>query len=330
MISLLGIILGLVILVAGGAALVYGASQAATRLGISPMIVGLTVVSIGTSAPELIVNLTGAFRGETGLAFGNVVGSNIANIGLVLGLAAIVRPIALQGQAVLREVPLLLLVTTILTIIAMDDPIDHLPAMISRSDSLVMLTLISIFVYFIVIDIVRTRQNGAFATQILASPIVVPDMHKRMSWKLVFLMLLGSGLLYVGAEIAVQNSVGLASQLGVSTAVIGLLIVGVGTSAPELVASVVAATRGQSDLALGNIVGSNIFNILFVLPATGLIHVIEVPNGGVIDLVVSWLFAAALIPIFFHGQARLGRAWGGALLLAYCAYAGTRGFTAGG
>lgn len=321
--------LGLAILVAGGAALVYGASQAATRLGISPMIVGLTVVSFGTSTPELIVNLTGAFRGETGLAFGNVIGSNIANIGLVLGLAAIVRPIALQGQAVLREVPLLLLVTTILTIIALDDLIDHLPAMISRSDSLVMLTLISIFVYFIVVDIGRWRQKGAFATQILSSPIVVPDMHERMSWKLVFLMLLGSGLLYLGAEVTVQYSVDFATQLGVSTAVIGLLILGVGTSAPELVASVVAATRGQSDLALGNIVGSNIFNILFILPATGLIQVIEVPKGGVFDLVVSWLFAAVLIPIFFHGQARLGRAWGGVLVLAYCAYAGTRGFTAG-
>ena len=329
MISLLGIIFGLAILVVGGAALVYGASQAATRLGISPMIVGLTVVSIGTSMPELIVNLTGALRGETGLAFGNVVGSNIANIGLVLGIAAIVRPIALQGQAVLREVPLLLLVTTILTFIAMDSPIDHLPAMISRSDSLVMLSLTSIFIYFIVADIVRSRQKGVFATQILESPIVVPDMHERMSWKLVFLILLGSGLLYAGAEITVENSVSFASQLGVSTAIIGLLIVGVGTSAPELVASVVAAMRGQSDLALGNIVGSNIFNILFILPTTGLIQAIEVPDGGVIDLIVSWLFAAALIPIFFHGQARLGRAWGGVFVLAYFVYAATRSLTAG-
>jgi len=192
-----------------------------------------------------------------------------------------------------------------------------------------MLALISIFIYFIVVDIARSRQAGVFATQILASPIVVPDMHERMSWKLVFLMLVGSGLLYLGAEVTVQNSVSFATQLGVSTAVIGLLIVGVGTSAPELVASVVAATRGQSDLALGNIVGSNIFNILFILPATGLIHVIEVPQGGVFDLVVSWLFAAALIPIFFYGQARLGRAWGVVLLLAYCAYAGTRSLTAG-
>lgn len=293
------------------------------------MIVGLTVVSVGTSTPELIVNVTGALQGETGLAFGNVVGSNIANIGLVLGLAAIVRPIALQGQAVLREVPLLLLATTILTIIAMDDPIDHLPAMISRSDSLVMLALISIFIYLIVVDTVRSRQETVLTTQILESPIVVPDMHERMSWKLVFLILLGSGLLYVGAEVTVQNSVSFASQLGVSTAVIGLLIVGVGTSAPELVASVVAAMRGQSDLALGNIVGSNIFNILFILPITGLIHVVEVPDGGVLDLIVSCLFAAALIPIFFHGEARLGRAWGGVFLVAYCVYAGTRGLSAG-
>jgi cation:H+ antiporter len=326
--SLLGIVFGIAILVAGGAALIYGASQAATRMGISPMVVGLTVVSIGTSAPELIVNVTGALRGETGLAFGNVVGSNIANIGLVLGLAAIIRPIALQGQAVLREVPLLLLVTTIVTIMAMDSPIDHLPAMISRSDSLVILTLISIFIYFIVVDFFRSRQEGAFATQILESPIVVPDMHERMSWKLVLLMLLGSALLYVGAEITVSNSVSFATQLGVSPAIVGLLIVGVGTSVPELVASVIAALRGQSDLALGNIVGSNIFNILFILPTTGLIHLIEVPDGGVIDLIVSWLFAAMLIPIFFHGEARLGRAWGAALLLAYCAYAVLRSVTA--
>jgi cation:H+ antiporter len=329
MISILGVVLGLIILVAGGAALVYGASQAATRMGVSPMIVGLTVVSIGTSAPELIINVTGALRGETGLAFGNVVGSNIANIGLVLGLAAIVRPIALQGQAVLREVPLLLLATTILTIIAMDSPIDHLPAMISRSDSLVMLALISIFIYFIVIDFFRSRQQGVFATQILESPIVIPDMQERMSWKLIFLILLGSALLYLGAEITVRNCVSFASQLGISTAVVGLLVVGVGTSVPELVASVIAALRGQSDLALGNIVGSNLFNILFILPTTGLIHVIEVPDGGVSDLVVSWLFAAALIPIFFREKARLGRRWGIVLVLAYIAYAGTRGWSAG-
>jgi cation:H+ antiporter len=315
--------------VAGGAALVYGASQTATRMGVSPMIVGLTVVSIGTSAPELIINVTGALRGETGLAFGNVVGSNIANVGLVLGLAAIVRPIVLQGQAVLREVPLLLLATTILTIVAMDTAIDHLPAMISRADSLVMLALISIFVYFIVIDFFRSRQQGVFATQILESPIVIPDMQRRMSWKLIFLILLGSALLYLGAEITVRNCVDFAAQLGISTAVVGLLIVGVGTSVPELVASVIAALRGQSDLALGNIVGSNLFNILFILPTTGLIHTIEVPDGGVTDLVVSWLFAAALIPIFFRAEARLGRSWGILLVLAYLTYAGTRSLSAG-
>jgi cation:H+ antiporter len=329
MISFLGVVLGLAILVAGGAALVYGASQTAARLGISPMIVGLTVVSIGTSAPELIVNVSGALHSETGLAFGNVVGSNIANIGLMLGLAAIVRPIALQGHAVLREVPLLLLVTTILTILAMDSPIDDLPGMVTRSDSLVMLALISIFIYFIFIDFYRSRQQGAFATQILENPIVIPDMQRRMSWKLVLLMLLGSLLLYLGAEITVRNCVSFASQLGISTAVVGLLVVGVGTSVPELVTSLVAALRGQSDLALGNIVGSNLFNILFILPVTGLIHAIEVPEGGVTDLVVSWLFAAALIPIFFHGEARLGRSWGVVLVLAYIAYAGMRSQSGG-
>lgn len=329
MITLLGVVLGLAILVAGGTALVYGASQTATRMGLSPMIVGLTVVSVGTSAPELVVNIAGAMRDETDLAFGNVVGSNIANIGLVLGLAAIARPIALQGQAVLREVPLLLLVTTILTIIALDNPIDHLPGMISRSDSLVMLALISIFIYFIVIDFFRSRQQGAFATQILESPMVIPDMQRRMSWKLIFLILLGSALLYLGAEITVRNSVSFASQLGLSAAVVGLFIVGVGTSVPELVTSVFAALRGQWDLALGNIIGSNLFNILFILPITGLIHPIEVPDGGVTDLVVSWLFAAALIPIFFHGKARLGRFWGIVLVLAYVAYAATRSLSAG-
>lgn len=318
MLAFLGIVLGLLLLLGGGAALVTGASQIAERFRVSPMIVGLTIVGFGTSAPELVVNIVGALRGETGLAFGNVIGSNISNLGLVLGIAAIIRRIKLHSDVVRREVPLLLLITTIMTVMALDGFFEGAPAQISRSDSVVLLLLFAIFVYITIQDIILARQKDSLLVEIGEHPIIVSPWISRIQWLLV---LLGFALLYLGGELTVRSSVALAGKLGISTTLVGLYVVAIGTSMPELVTSAIAAMRKESDLALGNIIGSNIFNSLIVLPASGLFGRIMVPEGGVTDLVVTWMFTAVLIPVFFLRRARLGRSSGIVLVVAYIAYA---------
>jgi cation:H+ antiporter len=321
MLSFAGIVLGILLLIGGGTALVAGASQIATRHGISPMMVGLTIVAFGTSAPELVINVLGALQGQGELAFGNVIGSNIGNLGLVLGLAAMFGAIDLKGDVVRREVPLLLLITTIIIVMALDGVFEGLPAHIGRSDSLVLLLLFGIFLYITFQDFVRDRRSDPLMTDIQANPIVRARKQGKRYW---LMMGLGFLLLFVGGEVTITNSVTMAEKLGVSTAVIGLFVVAIGTSMPELVTSIIAAMRRESDLALGNIIGSNLFNSLIVLPASGLVAPVTVPSGGILDLVFSWLLAAVLIPVFFLGKASLSSRDGLLLVLAYVSYAVVR------
>lgn len=318
MLSFLGLFAGIAFLIGGGVLLVRGASEIATRLGVSPLIVGLTIVGFGTSAPELVINVVGALRGETGLAFGNVVGSNISNLALVLGAAVLIAPIKIRGQLVRREVPLLLLATTVITVMALDGPLEGLPAMIGRSEAIILLSLFCIFVYINVLDFVETRESDQLIADIAHNPLIETDPHSKFRWVYV---VGGMALLFFGGDMTVRNGVAIAASLGVSSTIVGLFLVAVGTSMPELVTSIVAATRGESDLALGNVVGSNIFNSLIVLPTSSLISQIPVPQGGVGDLGLSLFLTAILIPIFIFGDARLGRATGVFLLLVYFAYA---------
>jgi cation:H+ antiporter len=318
MISFAGTILGVAILIGGGVLLVRGASEIATRFGISPMIVGLTIVSFGTSAPELVVNVLGALKGETALAFGNVIGSNISNLGLVLGMTTLIAPIAIQGTLVRRELPLLLLGTTVLTVMALDGLLEGYPPAIGRSDSIVLLLMFCIFIYLTAMDFLRTKQSDRLLDDIVESHIVRGAPSLPIS--LLFLFL-GCVLLFAGGELTVRNASAIASDFGISPTVVGLFVVAIGTSMPELVTSIVAALRRESDLALGNVIGSNIFNSLFVLPVSGLVKRIAIPEGGLGDLAVSWALAAILIPIFFFGKGRIGRLAGVFFLLAYVAYA---------
>jgi len=318
MISLFGIVAGLLLLILGGASLVTGASQVAVRLGISPMIVGLTIVGFGTSTPELVANISAALYGESGLAFGNVVGSNITNLALVLGAAALLQSIEIQGKVVRREVPLLLLVTTITTVMALDHFIEGDATVIGRSDAIVLILLFSMFVYITAQDVILTRRQDSLLVAIDESPLIATTVPTRWHWLYI---VAGLGLLIAGGELTVRNSVQFAERLGVSTTLIGLFLVAVGTSMPELFTSIIAAWRKESDIALGNVLGSNAFNSLFVLPAGALISPVAVPAGGVYDLVVCWLLTAALIPIFLFGRARLSRGSGAVLLLSYAVYA---------
>ncbi len=321
MFSFLGLFLGVALLIGGGTLLVRGATEVATRLGVSPMVVGLVIVGFGTSAPELMINVVGALRGETDIAFGNVVGSNISNLALVLGAAALIAPLYIQGQLVRREVPLLLLATCIITVMVLDVPLEGLPAMIGRSEGIILLSLFCIFIYINVLDHVELQQADPLIENIEHNPLIAMDPHSRFRWLFV---LGGIVLLMVGGEVTVKSGVAIATSLGVPTTIVGLFMVAVGTSMPELVTSVVAALRGQSDLALGNVVGSNIFNSLIVLPASSVIAQIPLPPGGVTDLLVSVLLTALLIPIFILGEARLGRRTGSFLLLFYIVYAVAR------
>jgi cation:H+ antiporter len=278
----------------------------------------LTIVGFGTSAPELVVNVLGALNGETDLAFGNIAGSNVANLGLVLGLAALIAPIDIQGNLVRREVPLLLLGTTALTVMALDGVLEGSPPIIGRTDSIVLLLLFGVFVYITALDVIRSKDSDKLLLDIAERSSLSRASHGHLPW---IMLVVGGGLLFTGGEMTVRNGSMLAASFGVSSTIIGLFVVAVGTSMPELVTSIIAAMRKESDLALGNVVGSNIFNALFVLPVGGLVAPIPVPDGGIGDLVVSWLFAASLIYFFVVGRARLGRPAGALFLIAYFAYA---------
>jgi cation:H+ antiporter len=321
MFAFLGILLGITLLIAGGFALVSGASRIASKYGVPPMIIGLTVVGFATSAPELVVNILGAITGETELAFGNVIGSNISNLGLVLGAAALIQSIDLRGKVIQREIPLLLLITTIMTVMALDGVFEHRAPRFSQSDAIVLVLLFGIFIYITVQDVVIANRDDPLILGVAQRNLESAAPAHRFNGLFVAA---GFGLLFAGGHMTVQYSVIFANQLGVSTAVIGLFVVAIGTSMPELVTSIVAAVRKESDLAIGNIIGSNIFNSLIVLPASALAAPVMIPRGGIFDLIVSWLFASVLIPVFFLGQRLIGRPSGIFLLLAYIAYASYR------
>ena len=321
MLSLAGIAGGIALLIGGGALLVRGASEIAARHNISPIIVGLVIVGFGTSSPELVVNIIGAATGAGELAFGNAVGSNIANLGLILGITACLVPITIQSSIVRRELPLLLLATTMILVLALDGPIEGRPAVIGRSDSVVLLLVFTIFVYISALDMIRVQSKDPLLSEIALHTDVVVPTTVRFPWLMV---LGGFVLLYLGGEVTIRNSVTFAEGIGIPAAIVGLFVVSLGTSMPELVTSLIAALRNEADLALGNVVGSNIFNSLVVLPVSGLIGKVNVPSGGIGDLMMSWMLAAILIPIFFLGKGRLGRAVGALILVAYLVYVAVR------
>lgn len=318
LLSVLGVILGVILLVGGGTLLVRGASQIASTMGVSPMVIGLTIVGFGTSSPELVVNVVGALDGQTDLAFGNVVGSNISNLSLVLGSAALFQAISIRGELVLREVPLLLLATTCITVMSLDGVLDGGQSQLGRSDAIVLLLIFGIFLYVTVLDFLRTRKEDALIESLTE---ITPDptpSSSRLCWVQAFA---GFVLLGIGGNVTITQGVNLAEILGVAPTIIGLFVVAIGTSMPELVTSIIAALRGEADLALGNVIGSNLFNSLLVLPVSALIAPVIIPQGGVSDLILSWVLAALLIPVFLVGKAKLGRVIGIFLLCTYGAYA---------
>lgn len=272
MLSFALLVVGLFLLLAGGASLVRGASGIAESYGVSPLVVGLTVVAFGTSAPELVVNIIGALKGETDIAFGNIAGSNLANLGLVLGSAAIITPIAIEGQIIRRELPLLLLATTMLMVMTLDSFLKGFNPILDRSDGLILLLTFGVFIYIMVMDFVRQRSDPLLAS--IGSH--APELEKAdaRDWMFVAGGIIG---LTLGGEMSINNGIKLAEILGVTTTVVGIAVIAIGTSLPELVTSIIAAMRKEADLCVGNVIGSNIFNTLMVLPVSALVYPLSIP-----------------------------------------------------
>ncbi len=310
-------IAGIALLLIGGAALVRGASALATRAGISPLVVGLTIVAFGTSTPELMVNVMGALMGQTELAFGNVVGSNIANVGLVLGAAALIAPVAIDGSVVRREIPLVLLITAMLLVMCLDPLLRGQPAELDRSDGVLLFLMFSIFIYLVTRDFLETEDEDPLVQEVRALHLTerVERYGKDALW-----IAGGIVLLAIGGHLTISGGSALAEQFGVSPAVIGIVVVAVGTSMPELVTSIIAAARREAALCVGNVVGSNLFNAAVVMPASAVILPVQVPQGGILDLTASFILLLALVPVFLIGNARMGRPAGAAMLTAYIGY----------
>jgi len=311
--NLLLLLFGLILLLAGGDALVRGAAALARQHGISPLVVGLTVVAFGTSSPELAVNVTAALRGSGGLSFGNVIGSNLANIGLVVGLAALLRPLHIQTSVVRRELPMMLLATAVAFVFALDSLFaGGALSRYERGDGIVLLLLLSVFIYYTAVDVFRQRESGQGEVGLAPGGWSVP-----ISLALVAVGLVG---LLAGARFTVDGAEGVARALGVSEAVIGLSLVAIGTSLPELAASLVAAWRGQTGIAIGNVIGSNLFNLLLVLGTTATIRPIPVPPGGYVDLSVLALLSVLFWVVCATRERFIIRAEGALLLTMYMLY----------
>ena len=300
---------GLVLLVAGADAFVRGAAALALRFGLPPLAVGLTVVAFGTSAPELAVSLEAALAGSGGLALGNVLGSNVANVGLILGLAALVRSAAVEPALLRRDVPVMLAASVALGALLLD-------GRLGRLDGALLLLGLGLYLRL-------TLKRSSTGTP--DAPVLPETAGSGMSptWRTAALTLGGLGALVFGADRLIAGATGVAASFGVPEAVVGLTLVAVGTSLPELATSLVAALRGESDLAVGNVVGSNIFNVFGVLGASALAAPLAASPGGAEATLVAAaaVVGAAVLAGALMWTGRRVERWEGAVLLgAYGAY----------
>ncbi len=311
LLTLILFIIGLVILIAGAELLVRGASRLAVGFGISPLIVGLTVVAFGTSAPELAVSLGSALSGQADIALGNVVGSNIFNVLFILGLSALIGTLVVAQQLIRLDVPLMIGVSFLPLLLGLDGKI-------GRLDGILLFAGILAYILFAV------RQSRKETASIQAEYSAEFGANVRLEGsqlvRNIGFVVIGLALLVLGARWLVDGAVSIARALGLSELIIGLTIVAAGTSLPEVATSVIASLRGERDIAVGNVVGSNLFNILAVLGLTAAVAPAGVNvSGAALRFDIPFMIAVALacLPIFFTGY-RIAR-WEGALFLAYYA-----------
>ncbi len=271
---------GLTLLYFGAEGLVRGSSSLGLRFGLSPLVVGLTIVAFGTSAPELAVSMNAAYMGQTDLSIANVLGSNIANIGLILGISVVIRPVTLDIKLIRIDIPIMIGATILFSLLIID-------AQLSRIDGMMLITGIIAYMAF---NVVKARQAKPRADNIFKSGI--PILNDGLFKEIVFITA-GLAMLTIGGKFLVDGAVYLARFMGISEAVIGLTVIAIGTSLPELATSVLAATKKMSELAVGNIVGSNIFNTFGVLGASSILSPLTQGNVTWIDIGVMILFSLA-------------------------------------
>jgi cation:H+ antiporter len=310
--AILFLVVGLVLLVFSADYLVKGAANIAAALGISPLVVGLTVVAFGTSAPELAVSVMSAFKGQADIAVGNVIGSNIFNILVILGISALIIPLVVHRQLIRFDVPVMIFLSVLVYLLSMDGNI-------SRVDGII---LFSLAITYVVVLIRKSRKEGDAG--------VLSEYEEEFSksgedpkWlKNIAFVVLGVAGLVIGSDRLVFGAVFIAKHFGVSELIIGLTIVSLGTSLPEVATSVIAALKGEKDIAVGNVVGSNIFNIVSVLGVSSIVA----PSGIAVakaaldfDMLFMIAVAVAALPVFFHGY-KIGRGSGFFFLVAYGAY----------
>lgn len=298
---------GLIILVAGAELLVRGSVGTALRFGLTPLLIGLTIVAFGTSAPELVVSIQAASNGSDDIALGNIIGSNISNIALILGIAALIQPLKVQTSIIRKDVPILLGTSLLLVFFLMD-------GVISQLEGIFFFTGV---VAFTVASIRMAKMETSVEVKTEYED-VVPKKSLPL-WLNVVMIVGGLGLLILGAKWLVDGAIEIASSIGMSQAVVGLTIVAVGTSLPELATSVMAALKKEGDIAIGNVVGSNIFNILCILGITAMI--LPVSQGGIttVDILLMLGLTLLLLPILRSGYI-VSRIEGGVLLTIYLAY----------
>lgn len=306
LISLFWLFAGIGLLTYGADRLVAGSSAIALRTGISPILIGLTIVAFATSSPELLVSIVAAFQGKSAIAIGNVVGSNIANIGLVLGATALIYPVKSDPATTNRELPLMIAVVGFLFLLMYN-------GMITRYEGLALFLLLIAFVLY-QIRLARTQMK---LFEDVAEEVV---QHNAVPvWLAIFYIVLGTACLYFGSEAFLAGAVAIGQMLGISDAVIGLTLISVGTSLPELATTVMAAIKKETGMALGNIIGSNIFNVLAVLGITGLIIPLDGGDITWVDLWVMMLFSLGIGGLLYYAKV-VSRVSGFVLLACYAGY----------
>ena len=316
------LLFGLVLLLAGGETVLRGATGLAETLGMSQLAIGLTVVAFGTSAPELAVNGIAAWRGLGAISFGNIIGSNMANIGLIVGVTALIQPILIHRVLIVREIPMMLFATAAAVVMASDRWLGTGTNMYDRPDGILLLMLFGVFLYYTAGDFLTQRSKDYVSGEGPGGPGLLqpPKMPRRPLLRYSGITALGLTALIVGAHVSVGAAVGVARALGVPEVIIGLTVLAVGTSLPELAASVIASLRGQVALAIGNVVGSNIFNLLLVAGVTATLRPIPVPPMGSTDLTVLAILSLVLMVVSVTRRRQIVRTEAVLLLLLYLGY----------
>lgn len=301
LLQVLLLVVGFVMLMKGADWFVEGASQIADRLGIPQLVIGLTIVAMGTSLPEAAVSISAATQGSAEITIGNVVGSNIMNVLVILGLTAVVCVIPVQKSTVRYEIPFMILITAVLAGLGLADN------QVSRPEGLILWAFMILYLFYLL----RMAKNGTGGEE--------AGGKKRPIWLLILMVLVGAAMIVFGSDITVDAATAIAKIFGMSERFIGLTIVAFGTSLPELVTSVTAAVKGKTDIAVGNIVGSNIFNILFVVGTTALITPVAYNSVFLVDSIIAVAAALFLFLCVFRNK-KLGRLGGILMLVAYAGY----------